>query len=404
MKAGGTEAALALEHFDSLADCYSFIESRYAPGQLIEIESGKNIESGEPMSITVAAYAYRGESRSYPTTTSSMQRLLGEGSLPYAVRKEIERVVMTADAELQKFMRLHPMLSAGFLQHYGAPTELIDITTDLQVAGYFASGGSIGDSGWMCVIPMAEASRRAIVIDLTRHPAAERPRRQSAFALYHQEFSDLKHPLCVSELQLRWFSFTLRDADVERFHVRHDILDAYTDKVAGLLQFIIDNMPKMEDGAAKWLSDRVVPAPFVTKALDWYSPGQPRTVTLIPLCDSSSQYDEARERRRNHETWSLAFTENRAFKFVELLGDVLRRVYADDVVLQRLDESWPAGRNLDHLVLQRRLAFLYAPGMPHDNLDAAAEWSALNGFKFVIIQSPNDIAEARILQLVSASK
>jgi hypothetical protein len=152
----------------------------------------------------------------------------------------------------------------------------------------------------------------SIIVDLTEHPGADRPRRQSAFAFFHRKHIDLKSPECVEELQLKWYSFSLQPTDTLQYRVPETLLDAHTDKVAGMLQFLLNNMDKMDDPVAQGLSDRIVPAPFVSKLMDWYGPGQPRTVELVPLDETSVGYDESQERLNNYHDWSVAFAETRA--------------------------------------------------------------------------------------------
>jgi hypothetical protein len=302
--------------FDSLAKCVDYIRRHYPQDQTVSIPSGKYIESGEPVTIEVPAFLYRGESRVYVTTIASMSRMRSDDAIPLRVRKVLESVSQQLDEDLQKFWNLHPMLSAGFLQHYGMPTELLDTTSSLETAAFFGSFGDVGSKGLICVMLVAFIANKSIIIDLTQHPMAERPRRQSAYAFFHHQYRDIKDPHCIDELQLKWFSFTLQESDVAQFRRNDDLLDAHTDKMAGVLQLNLDNFEKMDDEVARWLADHIVPAPFVTRVLDYYEdkPDQPKTVKLISLEEAGMPYDEKAERENNYRKWSAAFPELRPHK------------------------------------------------------------------------------------------
>lgn len=409
------EFTQVIRHFDSLRECFDHINSRYPPNKTIHISSGKDVQSGEPITVDAPAYLYRGESYAYPTTTSSLHRLWTDVSISLSVRDAIEGVTTLLHLELQKWMEWNPMWSAGFLQHYGAPTNLFDMTSSLDVAAYFASWGEVRRSGLLCVLPADVISMKSAIIDLTVHPVADRPRRQSAYALYHETDIDLKSPECVEELQLKWYSFSLQPTDTLQYRSQGGLLDAHTDQVAGVLQLLLNSMDKMDDRAAKWLSDRIVPAPFVTKAIDWYGPNQPRTVELVPLYETSIGYDENQERLNNYHNWSVAFAETRQHQLVKKLGQLLRSIYQPDEVLSWLEPNWPAGTSsrLDFLVPSRKLAFAYQGKLPDQDDagsgevnarigDSAAEqWCDSNGYRLIAIARPDAVTEEHIRSLVA---
>lgn len=309
----GNTSIKAIQHFSSLDECIQHIRTKFPPTDLIQLETAKDLDSGHVMSASVPAYLYRGESQEYPTTTSAMHRLKNDDALSLDVRTVIEERIRLLDHELQDFVDLVPMLSAGFLQHYGAPTELIDVTASIDVAALFATG-HVGSKGFMCVFPVAEIANDCVIIDLTQLRVAKRPRLQVAYGFWHKEHFDLKSDAAIADLHLKWFSFTLTENDKAKYGKNCQLLDAYTDHVAGILQLLMDNLDKVCDPAARWLSDRIVPAPFVTKLIDEYSAGQPRTVELIALCKSSIDYDEEKERENNYRKWSLKYPEIRKHK------------------------------------------------------------------------------------------
>lgn len=192
------------KHFTSLQACIQHVRSKYDMEEVV-CPQAKSIVSGNSITATMPRYLYRGESFIYPTTTSRMHRLKTNPKIAPEVKRVIEEVSKSVDTELQdpKFMGLPPMLSAGFCQHYGVPTELLDVTSELDVAAYFASTGCIGGRGMICVIPAALGAKKAVVIDLRSHPLAERPRRQAALAVFSKRHIDFKSNECVTELGLK---------------------------------------------------------------------------------------------------------------------------------------------------------------------------------------------------------
>ena len=157
--------------FPSLHACIDYIKANY-PTDSITLNA-KEIDGAAEFTSTVPRFLFRGESCDLPSTVSSMQRLKHCSSWPPKVHIEIERISCEIDQQLQDFWHIGSMLSAGFCQHYGLPTELIDITAKLEVAAFFASDGTVGQKGRMAVFPSAVLGKKAIVINLTLHPFAQ---------------------------------------------------------------------------------------------------------------------------------------------------------------------------------------------------------------------------------------
>ncbi|XZF14582.1 FRG domain-containing protein [Chitinophagaceae bacterium MMS25-I14] len=306
--------------FDSLQECIAYVQLTYPENTTTKIKV-IDIETGERFETFVSAYFYRGEEYAYPTTVSSMQRLNDNAELAKEVKEKFKSVASRIDMELQEFSNLSPMYSAAYLQHYGLPTELLDITSSLEIAAYFASCGKIGDEGLLCVLPTQDIYTQSKIIDLTDHPSAERPRRQFAYGFFHDKFIDLKQADCVSTLKLKWFSFKLTEQDIKKFKVKEEILNAQTDKVAGMIQIIVDDFEKQEDEIAKWLSEKVVPAPFVAKIIDYWEhkPQQPKTVELISIQEAGMAYNADVERENNYKKWSNLHPEVRPHKLKPLV-------------------------------------------------------------------------------------
>lgn len=388
------------KHFSSLEACVQFVRQHYSPDTTVELATGKDIISGDRIpAVEAPAFLYRGESYRYPTSPSSLDRLVADERMPLEIRTFLEQTTIAIDRELQDFMGLGQMHSAGFLQHYGAPTRLLDVTTSLEVAAHFAAGAVAGTNGLMYVLPLDVVSQKCIPIDLRDHPGAERPRRQSALALFNTHFNDLKSVDCIHALRAEWFSFELLPSDIKRFRAPDALLDAHTDKVAGVLQLIIDSLPKMPDLAAKWLSERIAPAPFTTKVIDWYAPGEPMTIELVPVSETSFSYDEREQKHKNYNKWSTLATETRGFKLIEKLGELLRSIFPNTQVLSRLQPGWPAGKDLNHLIPAHRLAFLFGPDDSASDT-SGTQWCAQNGYRLIRIATSQPMTEESIRSLI----
>ena len=388
----------AIRHFSSLDACVQHIRSSYGPNKTVKT-AAEDIKSGERFVVDEApAYLYRGESYSYPTTPSFMRRMKTNPALPTDVKDVIEEVARRVDEGMQDMLELEPMLSAGFLQHYGIPTELLDVTDSLDVAAYFASGKEVGKKGLICVFPLDVVSQNSIVIDLRNHPGAIRPLRQSAWALWNKQHIDIKSQDCIEQLQLKWFSFELQNKDILKYHkTNDDLLDARTDPVAGMIQFLIDNMPKMDDCAAKWLSKSVVPAPVVTKVIDWHSPGQPKTVEPIPRSETSIKYDEKKERENNYKRWSDKFSETEGHRLVKKLGEILHSIFPSEEVLGRLEPNWPDGKSIDFLIPSHKMAFAYQDSdTPDTRILEAEQWCSVNGYRLIKIDGSDAVTESSL--------
>ena len=397
------DGSIIVHHFSTLQYCVESIRSDYGPNQTVHV-AVKNMDSGKIINNEVdePAYLYRGESRRYTSTTSSMHRMKMNKALPDNVKDIIEKLTRQVDADLQKFLEITPRLSAGFLQHYGLPTELIDATSSLEVAAYFASDGKVGDEGLMCIFPVDVICKNSTIIDLRKGHMADRAVRQAAFAVFNKNHIDFKGMDCIEQLGLKWFSFTLRDADVKQYHDgKNGLLDVRTDKAAWMLQFILDNMPKTNDVVAKWLSDTVAPAPMLAKVESWYRSGQPKSIQPIPLSETNIYYDEAAQRRINYETWSEKFSEKRPHCLIEKLGEILRSIYPSAEILFRLGSNWPAGTSLDYIVSDRNLAFVYQNSdTPAIQERGARQWCHDNGYRLIEVNGPDAVTEASVRSLI----
>jgi hypothetical protein len=250
-------------------------------------------------SYPVPDYVFRGESGVYKHTFTSMARLSASDRAMEDVA-HIRAHVVTAFGE--KF-GLEPKEAVGFLQHYGYPTDYLDVTSDVSVAASFASSLRVGDEGAICILPTKPLVEREALIDLRQHSLAARPRLQSAFAVHLPDYPDLKAPAAVEALQLTWMEFRFTEVDEARFVPDYALFDARSDQVAGLIWLLIGDCAKFSDEAAALLSKRIDPAPVFAVV------GANGTQTLVCEDDVMPEQplDDKEFRRHEYQFWSDAF-------------------------------------------------------------------------------------------------
>jgi hypothetical protein len=263
-------------------------------------------------------WLFRGEpSVYYSATTSMLQRVRQDPGLDLhpTARKVIEARAEPLARDLADFLRIGEPEAWGFLQHYEYPTDRLDFTAAASIAAYFATGAGrpvpAGTKVLLAALEVAKARHNADLRDLRQHTKAERPRRQHAFTVYvaDQPGIDLKSQAARRDLGLKWFGCTVTAADVSQFGGQHAILDAHTDVVAGVISLLLDD-PKMNDSSAKWLAEKVVAAPFVTRVVGRTPTGD----AVVELCSAENaglEYDECVERFNNYRYWSNVCLETR---------------------------------------------------------------------------------------------
>ena len=105
---------------------------------------------------------------------------------------------------------------AGFLQHYGFPTDLFDFSPSFETARFFAAHGRETDPvGIVGVFRYNELEEHFTITDLSEHPFAFRPRNQHAFAgRPGPGVIDLKSTRCDALFTSRWYRFKKSAADL----------------------------------------------------------------------------------------------------------------------------------------------------------------------------------------------
>ena len=166
--------------FNSLAECLDHIDANYPHGVIRSSASPLDREGSEESFVAeVPQYLFRGESGDYSTTLPSIDRLLLNFQFPVRALEDVLRARLTARQWLMEKGRVHPFATEGYCQHYGLPTEFVDVTFDLRVAASFASDLDPGAVGVLGIFPTdVLLAETCTVVDLTGMLFGERPRRQ----------------------------------------------------------------------------------------------------------------------------------------------------------------------------------------------------------------------------------
>lgn len=132
-------------------------------------------------------FLYRGEAEWFPSTEPTIVRLRRRSDLPVSeiedlIRALASRIVRRLAPINPDLARRYPtgshrsrdVLVHALMQHYGLPMELIDFTSDLNVAAMFASGGRSRGRGCIGVLDMDLAKDLVCIVRFPRAEGAER--------------------------------------------------------------------------------------------------------------------------------------------------------------------------------------------------------------------------------------
>ncbi|ATQ55197.1 FRG domain-containing protein [Paracoccus yeei] len=305
--------------FDGLTSALAYFKNSYPAATFRHLAIDPDTK--DRFEVDIPQWLFRGEAGTWPRTASSMERIqsLKHGvfaSMPENVRssfaRALEAISIRATNELAEWFGLGTMQAAGFAQHYGLPTEFLDVTASLDVAVAFA----IDDpKGWtapkivsFAVLDMRQAIDRCVVADLgTLVQIARRPAIQSAYGLFHKSHRDLKDPVCISEVGLHWYEVIIHPQEAICYTATPNLLDAHKDQVAGAVQLILDDLAKVDgkwpDPIALFLSQNVAAAPFVARVTQWRG-GQPEVVEIVSAEDAGQVFKEAEIRDYSRRLWS----------------------------------------------------------------------------------------------------
>jgi hypothetical protein len=284
----------------------------------------KDIDGNKNGLEEIPAYLFRGEPGLFEHSLTSMERMLVDTNFTRNDKVVLEYITNYVDQYVQEKFELNPLLSAGYIQHYGLYTQLLDFTSDADTAMRFATEqGNAGKPGRMVVLDVSKASQNGYVIDLSAHPFAFRSRRQKAYGVYSNRYNDFKDTGCMESLGLTWYEYDQNDApDSVR---KLDIYDVSEDVFAGVMSLVIDDciqkhgrIPPLSAGI---LMDRIKRVPLfgVTKDLHKINKsmlgvkgataaelGLSNCIwTLASLGQLGCAIDETKERENSYRIWAL---------------------------------------------------------------------------------------------------
>lgn len=229
--------------------------------------------------------------------------------------RAVEVIALIACSQLEKWLGLGQMHAAGLAQHYGLPSEFLDVTSSLAVAAAFAVGELSSRTTprkvSFAVIDMRRAIGRCILADLASMiKVARRPAVQHAYGLCHRSHTDLKDSDCIADVGVRWHEILVYPEEAGRHAATPDLLDAHKDRAAGVLQLILDDLAKghqkWPDELAEFLSSTVAAAPFVTRVIRWEG-SNPAEVELASAEEMRHPFNEVATRKESRQLWSRAF-------------------------------------------------------------------------------------------------
>jgi hypothetical protein len=289
-----------------LSEIISLLKRKYE-GKTIKIPV-KDTNSKISVINDVPSFLFRGEAQLYDTTKPTVQRLMNSRDLDITFDDANILLDLTkcVDKKFNKHIIQDHGLSSSYVQHYGLYTELLDFTSSLDVCALFSTSLKCERGpGRICVADTKTLIQKAIVIDLTTHPYAERPRRQHAFAVYCNEHLDFKDQDCIHELNLNWFEFQKNDYSKNLGH--HDLFRTSDDKVAGLMALTIDEcideMGKIPHNLAIHLANKINRVP-VFGVIDGDFSGE-----IYSADDLNIQIDFEAERDYSIKKWSDRYKE-----------------------------------------------------------------------------------------------
>jgi hypothetical protein len=188
-------------------DCLACIERDF------RVDLSRNME--DPVVLM------RGEHFPYEKTESSMKRFLtaddGKTMRPFHyVSPFIDFEDIYAEFHATRH-QLDMEEGAGFLQHYGFPTDLFDLSPSVETARFFAAHGRQDESiGIVGVFNRQDIEAHFTITNLSRHPFALRPQAQVAYAARPTTgIVDLKDPRCDNLFKSTWYRFRKSADDLQ---------------------------------------------------------------------------------------------------------------------------------------------------------------------------------------------
>jgi hypothetical protein len=305
--------------FDSLTEAFEFILDHHVVREA-PVRQWTTTKTGLAVPNQAPAYLFRGECGPFPTTTSATLRrstyAVGNGRQLSKAEQDTLRALIPILARrfADEDYGLDEHQAYGLLQHYGIPTPMIDFTGKLGTAFAFAAAGPF-EVGRVAALPVGPTSGQSRVIDLSVHPWAERPQRQSAFGIVPAiELVDLKSDLARSRLGVRWYEFPITAPDRNFLNAEHRKLVEFSDDVsAGFLRFhlteYVEARGKFSPDLTDWLLDRIPIAPrcYLVKEFDGSE-----VIVNYRATVALSGFDPDAEATMSRRYWSVAHADKSA--------------------------------------------------------------------------------------------
>jgi hypothetical protein len=272
---------------------------------------------GDRWEQALPRYLFRGEASNYPNTLTSLRRMEDSSALSASDKRIIRDLTHFVEQGLGRLSGERWMsqpFAEGVCQHYGLPTDIIDFTTRLDVAGFFAAGAVAGRAeGAICVLDLervvwASGAPGLLLTDLTRHPWAPRPRGQSAYGVSDDAItSDFKDPPVCSKLGLEWYRFTNNGVDdsFQKVADAENLLDAAHDVMAGIVLMAVDEYVEREgpltSTTAEWLATRLSHVRIVQRR---GATGEPDDPVVVTWSQAGLAHDAENEKDRSIALWT----------------------------------------------------------------------------------------------------
>jgi hypothetical protein len=171
--------------------------------------------------LSVATVLMRGEHAVFPKTEAAMKRFLtaedGKTMRPFNIVSafvDFEEIYAEFHSE-QHGLSIEE--GTGFLQHYGFPTDVFDLSPCFNTARFFATYDKPEEQiGIIGAFERATLKGSFKITDLSHHPFALRPARQLAYSARPLgQIKNLKDPLCDARFKSVWYKFYKSPADLD---------------------------------------------------------------------------------------------------------------------------------------------------------------------------------------------
>jgi hypothetical protein len=221
--------------FDNIDACRAQIEQDF------DLELSSN--------LTTRTVFLRGESKLHPSSESSMKRLITASDgvsmeAFYFASPFIDFEDVYAEYHSERHGLSHEE-GVGFLQHYGFPTDLLDITPCFDTARFFAcyeeNGVVVGSIGVLGVFTADKMSNHFAITDLSNSSIAKRPKNQNAYVARPQHgLHDLKGEACEMCCSPKWYRFKKSEEDADFVEAKKEWIYPSKEEIAYFFERDLD--------------------------------------------------------------------------------------------------------------------------------------------------------------------